>query len=174
MLALGRTIVPGLLTACAALAAVPAVTLNFQLDASGAVSVTSFSRQGNLQFAPLMAAVIGCRGRMTAVENVFGHFRCPDALRRDGLVLEGVFDFSPIAQHLAAGDEIQLSVSYPRLGFAESSAPLPTETHGRRLLQSGPIPANSPAVRIRFGYIPLVSARTFSPLHALSLSDVYK
>src|SRR5437879_9289453 len=98
MLALGRTIVPGLLTACAALAAVPAVTLNFQLDASGAVSVTSFSPQGNLQFAPFIAAVIGCRGRMTAGEDIFGHFRCPDALRRDGLVLEGVFDFSPIAQ----------------------------------------------------------------------------
>ena len=72
MLALGRTIVPGLLTACAALAAVPAVTLDIQLETSGAVSVTSVSRQGNLQFAPFIAAVIGCRGRMTAVENVFG------------------------------------------------------------------------------------------------------
>jgi len=107
---------------------------------------------------------------MTAGEDIVGHFRCPDALRRDGLILEGVFDFSPIAQHLAAGDEIQLSMSYPHLGFAESSAPLTTETHGRRLLQSGPIPANSPAVRIRFGYRPQESAWIFAPLLAMALA----
>jgi hypothetical protein len=117
MVALGRTILPCLLTVSAALAAAPAVTLHIELHTSGAVSVTSVSHQGNLQFAPLMAKVIGCKGRMNAVENVFGRFRCPDALRRDGLALEGVFDLAPIARQLPAKDEIRLTLTYPRLGF---------------------------------------------------------
>src|SRR5260370_8410124 len=99
-----------------------------EVEGSGGVSVYSLSPSGNLQFPPLMAAVIGCRGRMTAGEDIFGHFRCPDALRRDGLVLEGVFYFSPIAQHLAAGHDIQLSPTYPHLGFAAPSSPLTPAT----------------------------------------------
>src|SRR5882724_1132149 len=123
MRTLGRTIVPCLLAACIALADTPAVTLHISLETTGAVSVTSVPRRSNLKLAPLMAAVIGCPGPLAGDEDTFGHFRCPGALRRSGLILEAVIDLSPIAQHLSAGDEIELSLSYPRLGFAESSAP---------------------------------------------------
>src|ERR1700682_5318958 len=93
MVALGRIFLPGLLTASAALASAPAVTVSVDLDASGTISVTSTTRKPGLALAPVMASVIGCPGPMSSTpEDVFGHFRCPNGLRRDGLQLEGVFN----------------------------------------------------------------------------------
>src|SRR5882724_11220804 len=154
MRALGRTIVPCLLAACISMADTPPVTLHIQLETTGAVSVTSVPRRSNLELAPLIPAVIGCPGRLVGSEDIFGHFRCPGALRRSGLTLEGVIDLSPIASRLSAGDEIELSLSYPRLGFDESTAQLKTESYTRRLYQSGRMPASSKPIHIRFGYRP--------------------
>ena len=170
MAALGRTLLPCLLTASAAVAVAADVTLHIQLDTSGAVSVTTVSQNGNQQFAPLMAGVMGCKGRMSADESVFGHFRCPNALRRDGLALEGVFDLAPIARQLAGTDEIELTLIYPHLGFESSTATLETEVMGPRVMQTGRIPAHAiEPIRIRFGYRSEQLAGIYAPLLAMAL-----
>jgi Zn-dependent protease with chaperone function len=170
MAALGRSILPCLLMASAAVAGAADVTLHIQLDTAGGVSVTTVSQHGNQLFAPIMAGVMGCKGRMSADESVFGHFRCPDALRRDGLSLEGVFDPGPIARQLAPTDEIELTLTYPHLGFESSTAAFVTEVVGPRVMQTGRIPAHAIVpIRIRFGYRSGQLAGIYAPLLAMAL-----
>jgi hypothetical protein len=102
-------------------------------------------------------------------EDVFGHFRCPDGPRRDGLQLEGVFNLSPIARLLEPDDTIRFILDHPRLGLDESPAGLKTDFSGRRLVQSGEFPASAvEPIRVRFGYTPGQVVRT-APL-AIPLS----
>lgn len=155
-----------------ACAETPAVTIHVRLEANGDVIIRTSSRQAGLLLAP----VIHCRGGMRSDGGAFGEFRCKNALRREGLSLEATFDFAPIAQALGAGDDIQLWLEYPRLGFAASSLPLlgPLKDEGAsfRVVQTGRFPAGAAmgAVRIQFGYHLDQLAAIYLPLAALALA----
>ena len=99
-------------------AGTPDVTVLAHMEASGEVELRVWSAHAESPPASVLAAIVHCKSRMKAESDVFGNFRCSEALQRDGLALEAVFDLAPIAKQLAPTDQIQLWLDYPRLGFA--------------------------------------------------------
>jgi heat shock protein HtpX len=151
----------------------PAVTLLAQMEASGEISVTVTSAaQMAAPTASEMAAVVHCKGRMKGDGDVPAHYRCSNALQRDGLSLEAVFDLAPIARTLGAMDQIKLWLDYPRLGFAAASAPLKAEGGQVRLVQSAEFTAGAvrEPIRVQFGYRLDQLGVIYIPLAAMALA----
>jgi hypothetical protein len=150
----------------------PGVILQARMESNGKVTIQTSSRPAGLDLASVFAAVVHCQSKITSDADMFGEFRCDHALRRNGLSLEGVFDLAPIARELAATDEIQFNVQYPRLGFEASSTLL--EDRGSRLrsartarFTAGSVPA---PIRIQFGYHVDQLALVYLPLLAMALA----
>jgi heat shock protein HtpX len=150
----------------------PAVMLHVHMESAGDVIIRATVLRAELHLAPALAAVIHCPAGTMSGEDQFGEFRCHQALRRDGLSLEGSFDLAPVAQKLAATDEIQLWLEYPRLGFETSSMPLEGEGSLFNRVRTarfaaGAVPAS---IRIQFGYRADQLTAIYLPLAAMALA----
>ncbi len=153
----------------------PAVTLEVHVETTGEVTARVSSSRAELQqLAAIAPAVIHCRNKMTSDGDVFGNFRCSNALHRDGLSLEAVFDLAPIAGKLAASDEIELWLDYPRLGFETSSVPLKDQGALWRVSRSARFTAGDVPgpIRVQFGYRPNQLTLIYVPLAAIALALV--
>ena len=153
-------------------AGTPDVTVLAHMEASGEVELRVWSAHAESPPASVLAAIVHCKSRMKAESDVFGNFRCSEALQRDGLALEAVFDLAPIARQLAPADQIQLWLDYPRLGFATASAPLKDEGGQGRVSPSAEFTAGavSEPVRVHFGYRVDQLAAIYVPLGAMALA----
>lgn len=108
---------------------------------------------------------------MTSGGDRFGYFRCPHALRREGLLLEAVLDLGPIAQTLAPTDEIEVWLEYPRLGIEALSTPLKDQGTGWGAVRTGRFMAGAALepIHIQFGYHVDQLAAIYFPLAAMAL-----
>ncbi len=151
------------------------------MEANGEATLRVTPRRPELQFAPVLGAVLHCHGKMTSQDEVIGEFRCSNKLRRDGLALEAVVDLAPIVQKLAPADEIELWLEYPRLGFESLSTPLADQGGRLRVTRTARFAASAAPgpIRIQFGYrsdqlaliyLPLVGMALALTLIAMSLS----
>jgi Zn-dependent protease with chaperone function len=93
-------------------------------------------------------------------------------MKRDGLSLEAVVDLAPIAQKLAATDEVHLFLNYPRLGFESTSLSMEELGGGMRVSRSARFEAGAlpPPIHVRFGYRRDQLAGVYLPLLALALA----
>jgi Zn-dependent protease with chaperone function len=149
----------------------PAVTLDARMDATGEVTIRAWSSQRQY-LAPVLAKVIGCPGGMMSGSDRFGEFHCAHALRREGLLLKAVLDLGPIARTLAATDEIEIILAYPRLGFEESSIPLKDQGARFNVVRGGRFTAGAAPglLHIRFGYHLNQLTAIYVPLAAMALA----
>jgi heat shock protein HtpX len=150
----------------------PAVSVQVHIETSGEVSVQVWSQKKDFAWGPVVSQVIHCPGMTQEKPDRFDEFHCPNAMRRNGLSLEGVIDLAPIAKRLDASDEIQLWLNYPRLGFDSSSASMEELGGRKRVVESARFQAGAPPppIHIRFGYRPDQLAGVYLPLVALALA----
>jgi Zn-dependent protease with chaperone function len=150
----------------------PAVTVQAHIEPTGEVYINGISsRTGTTLSAPVLAAVMNCKGK-TKSAGRFDDFQCKNALRREGLSLEAVLDLAPITRMLLPSDEIQLWLEYPRLGFEASSAPLKDEGGRWRVTRTARFTAAAAPgpIRIQFGYHLDQLAAIYLPLVAMALA----
>jgi len=149
-----------------------AVIVQVRIEASGEASVQVWPRATGREWGPAVAQAIHCQGRMQPEPDRFDEFHCSSAMRRDGLSLEAVIDLAPIAQKLAASDEIQLLLNYPRLGFESTSPSMEELGGGMRVSRMGRFAAGAapPPIHVRFGYRRDQLAGVYLPLLALALA----
>jgi Zn-dependent protease with chaperone function len=150
----------------------PDVYVQVHAEADGEVSMSVWSGSGGRDMLPVLPEVLHCQGRVKRDPDEPIAIRCAQALRRDGLVLEGVVDLAPIARKLAPSEEIQLWLNYPRMGFASLSTPMEERPERMRVIHNARFEAGSVPLPIhyRFGYRPDQLAGVYLPLAALALA----
>jgi Zn-dependent protease with chaperone function len=158
-----------LATTLAAGARTPAVSVLVNLQTNGDTTIHVPFHEAEL--APVLGEVLHCQGRLSPKSD-YGEFRCSRALRRNGLSLEATIDIAPIARQLAASDEIQLWINYPRLGFGTTSIPMTnvggwTRAAGMVQFAAGAVP---PPIHVQFGYRSGQLPAVFLPLAGLALA----
>ena len=142
-----------------------------RLDPTGEATLGAWTRNGNLELAPVLPQVLGCRSGVKKDENGGNAIRCSRASERDGLTLKAVLDLAPIARRLNPATPIELWVNLPALGFESVSVPMTEEPDGLRITRTArfePVVAPEPIV-IRFGYEPGRLLGIYLPLLALAL-----
>jgi len=149
-----------------------AVTIQVHLEAAGDVSVQPWPLETGFEWGPVVSEVIHCPGRRQTEPDRFDEFHCASALKRDGLSLEAVVDLAPLAQKLAATDEVQLFLNYPRLGIESTSLSMEELGAGMRVSRTGRFEAGAlpPPIHVRFGYRRDQLAGVYLPLLALALA----
>jgi Zn-dependent protease with chaperone function len=152
----------------------PAATLVVHMEAAGDVTIRVTSRLGQPAGA-VLDRVVHCRGGITSKNELFGEFRCAHALRREGLLLQGVVDLGPIVETLEPTDEIEVWLEYPRMGLKAPDAGLAglRDLGSRRgVVRTGQFPAGrAPGpFRIEFGYRTDQLPGIYFPLAAMALA----
>src|ERR1700723_124224 len=149
----------------------PDLQVQVYMELTGEASINVWSVKGTPDLAAVLPGALHCRRVVNPSRSEPNAFRCPQALRRDGLVLEGVVDLASIAPKLDGATGIRLWVNAPRLGFNSSS--LAMEDHGgggRASLTAHFAPGVTPQpVVIRFGYRRDQLAAVYLPLLAFAL-----
>jgi len=155
----------------------PAVTLSARMEATGENVVRLSPARPGFELAPILQAVVHCPGRMKVDDELLGNFRCSSGLKRDGLTLEGIFDLAPLARELAAEDEIELWLDYPRLGFEASSVAVNGEGPRSRVIRTARFRAGDALapdafapIRVQFGYDLDRLAVLYLPLAVLAVA----
>jgi Zn-dependent protease with chaperone function len=142
------------------------VSLNVQLEANGAISVTASSDEADRALKPVIAAVLGCQGHVRESLNAT-RFRCTDGLKRDGFALTATLDLSPFG-----GDQVDVVLDYPSAGFHESTPGGQSQTYASGIWQRFVIPADGAhtPLKIRFGYTPSQVVALYAPMLAAILA----
>jgi Zn-dependent protease with chaperone function len=150
----------------------PDVYVQVHAEADGEVAMSAWSGSGGRDLFPVLPDVLHCPGGWKRDPDEPVKIRCAQALRRDGLALEGVVDLAPIARQLAPSEEIQLWLNYPRMGIASLSTPMDERPERMRVIHNAQFEAGSvpPPVHYRFGYQPDQLAGVYLPLAALALA----
>ncbi len=148
------------------------VYVQVHAEADGEVSMSAWSASRGRDLLPVLPEVLDCPGGAKVDPDEPAKIRCAQALRRDGLALEGVVDLAPIARKLAPSEEIQLWLNYPRMGIASLSTPMDERPERMRVIHSARFQAGSapPPIHYRFGYRPDQLAGVYLPLVALALA----
>jgi Zn-dependent protease with chaperone function len=148
------------------------VYVQVHAEADGEVSMSAWSSKGGADLLPVLPEVLHCPGGAKRDPDEPAKIRCAQALRRDGLALEGVVDLAPIARRLAPSEEIQLWLNYPRMGIASLSTPMDERPERMRVIHNARFEAGSvpPPILYRFGYRPDQLASVYLPLVALALA----
>ena len=141
-------------------------------DADGEVSISVWSGSGGRGLLPVLPEVLHCPGGAKPDPDEPVKIRCAQALRRDGLALEGVVDLAPIARKLGPSEGIELWLNHPRMGFASLSTAMDERPERMRVIYASRFEAGSaPAViHYQFGYRPDQLAGVYLPLVALALA----
>ena len=148
------------------------VYVQVHAEADGEVSMSAWSSKGGGDLLPILPEVLHCQGTAKVDRDEPAKIRCAQALRRDGLALEGVVDLAPIARQLAPSEEIQLWLNYPRMGTASLSTPMDERPERMRVIHNARFDAGSvpPPIHYRFGYQPDQLAGVYLPLVGLALA----
>jgi Zn-dependent protease with chaperone function len=150
----------------------PEEMVSVHIDSSGEVSVNPWGRYGGPDLAPVLPDVLPCHAAIEERHESFSSLRCPNALRREGLALEGVVDLAPIARALQGSTSIDLRLDSPAFGFSETSLPMTEQREGPRIDRSASFaPGVVPApITIRLGYHRDQLTGVYLPLIALALA----
>lgn len=150
----------------------PDVHVNVYAGADGEVSISAWTSSGGRDLLPVLSEVLHCPGGAKLDPDGPAKIRCAQALRRDGLALEGVVDLAPIARKLAPSDGIELWLNYPRMGIASLSTPMDERPERMRVIHNARFEAGSvpPPIQYRFGYRSDQLAGIYLPLVALALA----
>jgi heat shock protein HtpX len=150
----------------------PGVYVQVHAEADGEVAMSAWPAQGGRDLLPVLPEVLHCPGSWKRDPDEPVKIRCAQALRRDGLVLEGVVDLASIARKLAPSEGIELWINYPRMGVASLSTPMDERPERMRVIHNARFEAGSvpPPIHYRFGYRPDQLAGVYFPLVALAFA----
>jgi heat shock protein HtpX len=147
------------------------VWVQVRMETSGEASINVWPRDKVSELGPAVAEALHCPGSVKPDPYQPTEFRCPNALRRDGLALEGVVDLAPILRELSPSDKVQLWIYYPRLGSHSSSMSMEEQGRGTNISQTVQFEAGAapPPIQVRFGFRRGQLMDIFLPLVALVL-----
>ena len=148
------------------------VIMQVRIQATGQVSVTSWSQNGPPRLTSVLPLVVHCTGTAKFGGDNVGEFRCSNAVERHGLTLKTDINLAPIIKALNPSDRIQLYVDSPSMGFSSSSAPLENEGESTSAMQTGEFEASSApsAIHLQFGYRPEQLAPLYLPFLGIAVA----
>jgi heat shock protein HtpX len=150
---------------------VSALFIRIHIDINGEATFQSWSQNTGEGVGSVVAQALNCRNITREDSRNSAEFRCTDALRHNGLTLEGNLDLAPIAQKLKPKDQVELWLDTPRLGFESSSTNMEEQPGRTRMVRTIRFQADSAPspIHFQFGYRPIQLAAVYLPLASLAL-----
>lgn len=152
-----NSLLAGVLFAFPAFGAPPQLNLHIDIQTTGDVSVTYVPHARVPGLVEAIGAAFGCPVPSERPEERFFRFECPGLVPRKGLSRAIEIDLSPVMTRLGKQGRLELAVSYPRLGFAESSLAEDFGDSPRRMFKRAIVTARDKGawtLRVRFGWTP--------------------